>query len=152
MYNTDKGIKLINPISNLTQEEAIMQFNESFVSYLLYSIKAYNLHNPPLSSDTPKIKFLIGDDSYNAEIIDGLIKTQKIGINNEDIQIITTKSEAVKMLRDRDYVEQSFKLGNSRIELIAGKTTLFSKGYLNLYTKLTGKSVTGNTIRIYMSN
>ena len=138
-----------NPSVGLTTEEAVMQFDESFVFYILYSIKAYNLHNPPLSSNTPKIEFLIDDESFNAEIVDGAINVKKGIIADEDIIIRTTKEEGVKMTQSKDYVQESFSSGKSGIELVAGKVNLFSKGYLNMYTELTGKSVTGNVIRIY---
>ena len=73
------GYKIINPVLNLSTEEAIEQFDESFIFYVLYSIKAYNLHPPPLSSDKPKIEFHIGDDTiYNAIIDEGSIIVSKI--------------------------------------------------------------------------
>lgn len=145
------GASIANPALNLTMQEAIQKFDESFVFYLLYSIKAYNLHNPPLSRDTPKIEIIVGNDAYNAAVSKGIISVNKGAINNEDIVIRTTKEEAVKMVKDKNYVTQSFDEGKSTIELIAGKTKLFAKGYLNMYTELTGKSVTGNVMRIYTS-
>jgi len=51
------------------------------------------------------------------------------------------------MINDKNYIEQSFKDGTSQIELVATKTTLFSKGYLSLYTDLTGESITGMVLR-----
>ena len=59
---------MLNPTDNLNDKQATAQFNESFVFYILYNIKAYNLHNPPISSDTPKVEFSIDNDIYNAEI------------------------------------------------------------------------------------
>lgn len=53
------------------------------------------------------------------------------------------------MIRDKNYVEESFRNGKSSIELVAGKTELFEKGYLALYTKITGKSITGSAIKIF---
>jgi hypothetical protein len=138
-----------NPASGMSDVEAAAAFNESFVFYLLYSIKAYNLHNPPLSSSAPRIEVDVGGDVFNAVVNDGAIKVARGQINGEDAVIRTSKQEAVKMIRDKNYVVQSFRDGLSSIELAADKTTLFAKGYLNLYTEVTGKSVTGNIIRIY---
>jgi len=135
-----------NPAANLSIEEAVAQFNSGFIYYLLYSIKAYNLHNPLFSSDTPKIEIHVGADIYNAIIENGNIKVQNGEIANKDIIIVTTKEDAVKMMKDTTYVQDSFRNGNSQIELVAGKTTLFMKGYLNLYSELTGKSMTGSVI------
>lgn len=143
------GQELENPAEGLSDEQAVLAFDESFVFYLLYSIKAYNLHNPPLSSEIPRIEILVGEDVFNANVKKGIISVEKGEISNEDVVIRTTKEEAVKMVRDKNYVTQSFNDGKSGIDLIAGKTTLFAKGYLNMYNELTGKSITGNIIRIY---
>ena len=141
--------ELINPASGLSQEEAILAFNESFVYYLLYNIKAYNLHSPPLSSNTPKIEIFVGEKIYNAEISNGLINVFPGEMSKRDIVIKTTVEEAIKMLDNRQFIQDSFAKGRSSLELIESKSTLFAKGYLNLYNELTGKSVTGNAIKIY---
>src|SRR3989344_2703001 len=49
----------VNPASGLTTEKATAGFNESYISYLLYSFGVQNLHNPPLSGDKPKIKIYV---------------------------------------------------------------------------------------------
>ena len=140
---------MVNPVSALSNEQAVAQFDDTFVYYLLVSIKAYNLHNPPLSSSTPKMNIYVDNLTYNAEIVNGQIKIYNGETSNQDINIKTTREEAVKMLRSKDYVSVSFQQGLSSIDKVAGQSTLFSKGYLNLYTELTGKSITGNVIRIY---
>lgn len=129
---------LINPVKNITDAEAKQKFDESFVRYLLYSIKANELHNPPLSSETPKINIFVDELTFSAEILENSITVTKSKFPASDINIRTTKDEAIKMLRQKDYVASSFNSGASQIELIASKTKLFSKGYLQLYTDLTG--------------
>ncbi len=123
---------LKNPTEGLTDEEAALKFDESFVYYILVSIGAGKLHNPPFSSDTPKIEFYIGEEVFSAEIIDGSINVAKGEINGNDIKIRTSRFEAVKMTRNRNYISESFSEGNSEVELIASKTRLASKGYLSL--------------------
>lgn len=145
------GKDVENPVTNLTDEQAVLLFDEKFVFYLLYNLKAYNLHNPPLSSDTPKIEVKTEDKIYNAEIKNGMIEISKGEVADGDIAIITTKEEVVKMMREQKYIMQSFTDGKSEIELIASSTTLFAKGYLNFYNEIKGKSVTGNILRIYSS-
>lgn len=135
--------EIVNPVGNLTIEEAVAKFDENFVFYILYSIKAYNLHEPSLSSDKPKIEFFVDEDIYNAVIDNGEILVSKKGLQEKDIIIKTTKEEAVMMIEDQSYIPQSFSSGGSSIELVAGKFKLFSKGYLKLYTDLTGESITG---------
>ena len=143
-----EGMDIVNPVLGLSDEQAVLDFNESFVFYLLYSIKAYNLHNPPLSSDYPKIEMDVGGEVFGATVKKGIISVSENLIFDKDVIIRTTKEEAVKMMRDKNYVTQSFNDEKSEIELVADKTTLFAKGYLNMYTELTGKSITGNLIRI----
>jgi len=142
--------EILNPSLNLTDEEAAVNFDESFIYYLLVNIKAYNLHDSA-SKDSPKIELVIGNKTFNAVISGGEIRVSKGVVRGEDIRIVTSVSEAVKMVRDKNYIEESFNLGLSRIELIAGKPTLFSKGYLKIYTELTGKSITGGVIKAYFS-
>ena len=141
--------ELVNPTTGLSVESAVKQFNESFVYYLLYNIKAYNLHNPPLSKNTPKILIYVDNDVYNAEVDRDEIYVVKDEIVSKDIIIRTTKEEAVKMIRDKNYIADSFSSGNSKIELITDKSTLFGKGYLNLYKELTGNGITGSVVKIY---
>ena len=141
--------ELVNPVSGLSTEEAISQFNEKFIYYLLYSIEAYNLHNPPLSKDTAKLVVYIDDDIYNVEVANGEIYVGKGEIVKRDLIIRTTKEEAVKMLQDNNYIKESFSSEKSIIELLEDKSTLFAKGYLTLYKELTGKSITGSVVRIY---
>ncbi len=127
-----------NPVAYLSDEEAVVAFNISFVLYLLQSIGASELHTAPLNSDLPRIEVIVDNEAFGAEVENKRLRIWKGGAENEDIIIRTTKVEAVKMLRDRGYVFTSFQNGDSGIELVAGKTTLFGKGYLNLYNKLTG--------------
>ena len=142
---------LVNPVSNLSVQEAVVNFDDSYIFYLLYTLKAYNLRNPPLSSDNPKISIMVENRTYYSIIQNGLIKVYPGVTTGEDIVIVTTREEIVSMIKDKSYVQESFSSGRSSIALLAGKTTLFAKGYLNLYTEATGKSVTGNIIRIYSS-
>jgi hypothetical protein len=128
-----------NPVEDLTDQEAEEKLNKTFVRYLLYEIKADELHNPPLSSDTPKINIDITDLDFGAEIVDGSITVKENPLPTADIKIITTRKEAIKMLRNKNHIAESFNSGASQIELLASKTKLFSKGYLDLYTELTGQ-------------
>jgi hypothetical protein len=138
--STEKARFLENPVKGLTNEEAIVQFNNGFVLYLLYSIRANELHRPPLSSNTPKIEVVAGDKVFNAEIFKGQIEVSQGEISKEDVVIRTSKEEIVKMLRDSNYVLESFRNGDSEIELVAGELSLAAKGYLKLYKEVTGDS------------
>lgn len=122
------------------------------VNFLLYTIKAYNLHNPPLSKNTPKIEIVIDNEVFSSEIIKGKILTERKTIENADIKIKTGKSEFLRILSSNDIkkaVQESAEAGNLEIEMLAGKLELASKGYLNVYKEVTGKSLTGNIIKIF---
>jgi hypothetical protein len=136
-------IVLVNPAFGMSEEKAIQQFNESFVSYLLYSIKANELHSLPWpkNKDLPKIQFYLDTGDYNAIVDGNLIKVSKGKIDEEDIIIRTTKREAVKMLMSSSHVQDSFLSGASKVEMTASKPTLFLKGYLKLYEDLTGRKI-----------
>lgn len=137
-------------LSSLSVEQIEKQFNESFVYYMLYNIKAYDLHNPPLSSNTPKIKIVIDKEVYSAVVQQKKIIVTKEEIPAVDIIITTNKKEAAKMIKNKAYIQDSFKAGLSSVQLIADRGTLFAKGYLNLYTELTGKGITGNIVGMYI--
>ncbi|MDO8563408.1 MAG: hypothetical protein Q7R87_00175 [Nanoarchaeota archaeon] len=149
-YNDyEKSGQLVNPTLKLSTEEAVDNFNEDFVYYMLYQIGFYNLRENALTGDKPRILIYADEDFYSAEINKGEIIVSKEKIGNPDVIIWTSKLEGVLMLQDSNYVVKSFNEGKSKIELVADKSSLFSKGYLKIYSKLTGKSVTGNIIRIY---
>ncbi len=142
-----------NPISqNVSYKEAVLGFSEEYIDYLVFSIGGWKLHNPPASSETPKIKVIVDSDVYVSEIINGEIKTKRKEINNEDITIRTTREEIVNAILSSDmgnYIKQSVQEGKTVLELKADYTTLFSKGYLNIYKELTGKPFTGSVIEIF---
>jgi hypothetical protein len=136
--NYSGGTVLKNPAAGKSLEEAVAEFDENFVYYFLVSIKAYNLHSPPLSSDLPRIEFYIGEQIYNAKVDEGVIRVGRGEIEDEDIIIRTSTVEAVKMVKSRDYVFDSFANGGSKIGLVTGETELALKGYLKLYEELVG--------------
>lgn len=140
---------LVNPVAKLSTEEAVAKFNEDFIYYMLYQLEFYNLRSNVLNGDKPRILIYADDDVYSAEISKGDIIVDKNTIDNPDAIIRTTKLEGVLMLKDSNYIVESFNSGKSSIELVASKATLFSKGYLKIYSKMTGESVTGNIIKIY---
>lgn len=145
-------VEVKNPVQDLSFEEAVLQFNEEYIDYLVFAIGGWKLHNPPLSSETPKIEVIVDDEVFISEIINGEIKTEKKQIEEEDIIIRTTKQEIVNSILSGDmksYIKESVSEGKTTLELKASKTTLFVKGYLRLYKDITGESFTGSVIKIF---
>jgi hypothetical protein len=136
---TDKPLTEEN-ISEMSNVEFSNLSIES-ITYLLIFIKAYNLHNPPLSSDTPKIQFFIGNDTYYSEIIAGEIHTKTGQIKNPDVTFRTPKNEMIKILLDNSYITESIKSQKTIFELNANKIVLFMKGYKELYERVTKLSL-----------
>ena len=69
--NNVKGQEIVlkNPVIGLSDEQAVSQFNESFVLFLLASIGIQNLHNPPLSREIPKMEIYVDDLVFTAIVI-----------------------------------------------------------------------------------
>jgi len=141
------AIILIIPSQEIsTQQEKISDINKSIVgeqqiNLILYSLKANELHNPPFSKNTPKIEWVIDGDVYSSEIVKGKIKTVKDKKGEPDIRIIMSSEEFLNILKSDSnlYLQESVKSGKTKIELLAGKTELFAKGYLSLYKEISGK-------------
>jgi hypothetical protein len=144
------GNEISNPINrNTTFQKALVDFNKDYVNYVVFAIGGWKLHNPPLSKNTPKIKIIADNEIYKSEIKDKEIFTSKTDFDNEDIVIETTKEEITKAILSLDiknYMQESIHQGKTNLELKAGYTKLFSKGYLDLYKDITGESITGEVI------
>jgi hypothetical protein len=95
-----------------------------------------SLHNPPLSSDTPKIQVYLSGTSYSIEVIDKKVSAKQSAIQNPDLIIKTNLEEIGKMVADKNYIKQSFNSGNSNIEIVAGEMTLLLKGYTKIYSSI----------------
>ncbi len=138
------------PTVNLvTINKTVVGTNQIY--YLLFSIKAYELHNPPLSSNTPKINIEIGNKRYKAEILDKKIQVEQGSLEKPDLKISCKEDEFIKILNSENFnfaLQNSVKSGRTNIEILAGKTELFTKGYLNLYREITGKSLLGSFLRV----
>ena len=124
-------------------EQAIIEFNQDYINYLLVALGTGYLHKSPLF-ENPFIEFVLGDEIWSSEINKGLPNSIKQPIDNEDLRITISKEEAVRALLSPDieqFMKNSVRNGNIQIEMIASKVELFSKGYLDMYSALTGEDV-----------
>jgi hypothetical protein len=137
-----------NPLSS-DFNQALSDFDERSVFYLLYNLEAYKLHNSPLSSETPKIEFQVDEEFYSAEINNGDIEVLKESLSEKDLVIKTSKEGAVKMALDKNYVEEAYKSGELELEFVEAKSLLFAKGYLKFYGQFSDNGFTANVLRIY---
>lgn len=120
-------------------EQGVLEFNESYIDYLLVALGSGNLHKSILHNENPFIEVGLDNEIWSSEIIKGMPNSEKKEIDNEDIKVIMSKEEAVKAILSEDIEEfmvGSVNNGNTEIEKIAGEFELFSKGYLKMYDDL----------------
>ena len=144
-------MNLPNPVS-WDSDLAEINVSDVHVTYLLNEIGAYQLRNAPLSDEPSRIEVQVDSDVFTSEIDDGKISTRRGKAEGADLRIITTKEEVANSLASSDtkeHIRNSVKNGKTQLKLVAGYTTLFSKGYLSLYKDLTDKSFTGSVVRIF---
>ncbi len=150
--SSEEGSNYPNPMNSLINSgknktelvlEGEQSFNESYINYVLFSMGAWNLHSTILSGNLPKIEVQV-DETYSSEIIKGEIFTSLGEIEDEDIVIVTEKKEIIEAILSEDigeYMKDSVRNKRTEIQMVAGYTELYGKGYLEMYGELTGESV-----------
>jgi len=124
-------------------EEAVIEFNKDYINYILVALGTGYLHKSPLF-ENPLIEFNLDEEVWNSEIKQGMPDSKKGQIDDEDLRISISKEEAVEALlanNIEEFMKESVNNRNTKIELVAGKAELFSKGYLNMYKELTGEEI-----------
>jgi len=122
--------------------QGIIEFDENYINYLLAALGTGYLHKSIIGG-TPILELVLTDDSsneiWNSEIIKGSPKSSMGRVDNEDLRITLSKEEAVKAILSLDvtgFMKDSVVAGNIQMEMIAGNTELFAKGYLDMYNAL----------------
>lgn len=117
-------------------QQAIADFNEDYINYLSLSLGINKLHNSNFGYGNPKIKFVLENEVWSIEIIENSLLTKKQDITEEDFIIRITKKDIINILLSQDVkssMENSVRSGNVKIEIVADKLELVSKGYLDIY-------------------
>ena len=109
---------------------------EDMLKYILILIKAYNLHNPPFSSDTPKMEIDMDGEMFNAEVVAGEIYIRGGDIEREDVIISSNWGEAVIMSQGPEYIKNSFASGRTTLEQVCDTKVCFLKGYKEVYDEI----------------
>ena len=139
---------LTNPVLFLSDDEALTQFNESYIFFFLYYAHAYELHNAPLSSVTPTLSIEVDDDSYTADIIDGMIRVRTGTSSHPDVTLTLSHLAVIRLLRDESALSEAFREGTATITLHASKPELFARGYVSLYSRLFDQSSPHSLLKI----
>lgn len=127
------------------------ELQNEHISYFLSELGAYKLHNPPGSTDMPRIEVILGERVYGAEVVAGQVGITNGALSNPDIRIISSKEEIIAAIRSgniRGYTERSVAEGRMQVENIGPYSSLLYKGYLNFYDEMSGKSMTGNIVKM----
>ncbi len=151
-------IILTNPLKNIVFEntneagevdvaavlaQGILEFDENYINYILAALGVGNLHKSLLYGN-PFIEFNLDKEVWSSELVKGGLNTKKQIIDNEDLRITISKEEVVKALLSQNieqFMKDSVANGGTQIEMVSGKTELFSKGYLNMYKELNGENI-----------
>ena len=123
--------------------EGVMNFNVDYINYIMAALGVGKLHKSLMGYGNPVIEMDLENEIWNAEIDNGL-RTVPGSAEDPDLRVIMTKEEAVKALLSPDigeFMKTSVYNRNTQIEMVAGKVELGSKGYLSMYSELTGESV-----------
>ncbi|VVB77722.1 Uncharacterised protein [uncultured archaeon] len=118
--------------------EGVKEFNGDYINYILLALGIGNLDKSAIFGN-PKIEFLLDNEAWNSELKDGSLITKPGEIEKKDLRITMSKEEAVKALISSDisqFMKNSVINGRTKIEMIAGKPELYSKGYLKMYNSL----------------
>tara|TARA_Y100000310_G_C20661678_1_gene805156 strand:- start:1278 stop:1883 length:606 start_codon:yes stop_codon:yes gene_type:complete len=126
-------------------EQAVVEFDGDYINYILVAIGVGYLHKSPIPPfENPLIEFDLEGEVWNSEIKGGVPNSQKGEIDNEDLRIVISKEEAVLSLlasNIEQFMKDSVDQKNTDIQMVSGNTELFSKGYLEMYNRLTGGEI-----------
>ncbi|MEK6859762.1 MAG: hypothetical protein AABX54_03015 [Nanoarchaeota archaeon] len=119
--------------------EGVKEFNVQYINYILIALGVGNLHKSLIGYGNPVVELDLDNQIWSSEIKDGGLYTGLGANDNKDLKITMSKQEAVKALLSQDmkqFMKDSVANGNTKIEMIAGKPELGSKGYLEMYNNL----------------
>jgi len=124
-------------------EQGVIEFNEEYINYILVALGTGYLHKS-FVGENPFLELVLDDEVWHSEIINSMPNSGLGSIENEDLKVSISKEEAIKAILSKNieqFMKDSVANGNTQIEMIAGKTELFSKGYLDMYKALTGEEI-----------
>jgi len=125
-------------------EQGVMEFDANYINYILVALGVNNLYKSMVGYGNPKVELVLDDEVWSSEVVRGGLDTKKSGIDDEDLRIVLSKKEAIEALLSNNvnkFMINSVYEGGTKIEMIAGKVELGSKGYLGMYKDLTGEEI-----------
>ena len=139
-----QGSTLVNPMQKILEQnnnnqeaaisEGVKEFNATYINYILIALGIGNLHNSIIGGN-PSGEISLDGETWNFELNKNALSTGRGSNASPDIRIKMSKEEAVKSLlaqNMKQFMKDSYNNGNTKIELVANKAILLSKGYANL--------------------
>ena len=114
---------------------------KDYINFILVALGTGYLRKSIIGGN-PLIEFDLEGEVWSSEIIKGMPNSVLGGTDKEDLRISISKEEAVKGILSEnreEFMRDSYLAGRTDFEMVAGKTELFAKGYLDMYNALTGK-------------
>jgi len=122
--------------------QGVIEFDENYINYLLVALGTGYLHKSFVGGN-PVLELVLiesySNEIWNSEIIKGFPKSSIGGVDNEDLRITISKEKAVEAILSPDitqFMKDSVISKDIQMEMIAGDTELFAKGYLDMYNAL----------------
>ena len=125
-------------------EQGILSFNADYINYLLVAMGVGNLYKSFIGYGNPRVEFVLDGEVWSTELTSEGFNTAQASIDDPDLRISMSKEEAIEALLATDavgFMKTSVSSGETQVEMIAGKVELGSKGYLTMYTELTGEEI-----------
>jgi len=125
-------------------DQAILEFNAEYINFLLIALGVGNLHKSYIGYGNPIVQLNLDGTSWTSEISNKQLQTSQTSSEDKDLLITLSRQEAIEALLSPDmsaFMKNSVINGNTQIEMIANKAELASKGYLAMYTQITGEEI-----------
>jgi len=122
--------------------QGVIEFDENYINYLLVALGSGYFHKFFVGGN-PVLELVLiasySNEIWNSEIIKGFPKSSIGVVDNEDLRITISKEKAVEAILSPDitqFMKDSVISKDIQMEMIAGNTELFAKGYLDMYNAL----------------
>jgi len=120
-------------------EGGVEAFNVQYINSVLAGLGSNKLHKSYVGYGNPLIEFEIDSEIWNSEIEKGKLITKKGNIDNEDLRIVISREEVIAAILSDDikvFMRDSVINERTKIEQVADKVELGSKGYLSFYNEI----------------
>lgn len=123
----------------IVYENGTPQINETEITYLIQALGGESLHKPIFTDNYPQIEVSTSQKLFTVYVVDGEIQTYLGKAPDPDLQIRLNRDTLIHIITSNDpkaATKDAISKQLVGITMIADKTELFMKGYLELYDTL----------------